>query len=87
MISKLRKRFTLWYVKRGYTFGYKPVPMFTDADHIFATPAELPDTYFICPFWVKPFLVLFSPSIYFMETMGKLLAEAFRQGVEQGSRR
>ena len=41
----IRKRFTIWYVQRGYTF-------------------ECTDSAFECPFWVKPLLIFFSPSVY-----------------------
>lgn len=41
----IRKRFTIWYVQQGYTFGCT-------------------DSVFECPFWVKPLLIFFSPSVY-----------------------
>ena len=41
----IKKRFTIWYVRRGYTFGCT-------------------DSVFECPFWVKPLLIFFSPSVY-----------------------
>ena len=41
----IKKRFTIWYVRRGYTF-------------------DCTDSVFDCPFWVKPLLIFFSPSVY-----------------------
>ena len=40
----IKKRFTMWYIRRGYIFN--------------------PETGFECPFWVKPLLIFFSPSVY-----------------------
>lgn len=40
----IKKRFTMWYIRRGYIFD--------------------PETGFECPFWVKPLLIFFSPSVY-----------------------
>ena len=48
----MRKRFTKWYFKRGYRFGYK-------VDNGVAV--------WDCPWWVKPLLIFFSPSVYFYE--------------------
>ena len=47
----IRKRFTIWYVQRGYTFDPRPNKGCTDS-------------VFECPFWVKPLLIFFSPSVY-----------------------
>lgn len=43
----IRKIFTKWYVKQGYTFW-----------------SDLFGEHWVCPFWIKPFLVFFSPSVY-----------------------
>lgn len=49
---KLKTRFTRWYVRRGYEFGY----------------TNYFEAYYICPVWVKPLLpFLFSPSVYLVE--------------------
>lgn len=54
-MNKLRRKFTEWYVQRGYTFIYiRKGDCLMDLDGIW-----------VCPFWVKPLLVLFSPSVYF----------------------
>ena len=49
-MQKLRKRFTLWYIRRGYTFR-----------------TEEGEGVWDCPWWVRPMLFLFSPSVYFVE--------------------
>lgn len=55
MLTKLKCRFTEWYVQRGYTFIYvRKSDCLMDLE-----------TIWVCPFWVKPFLCLFSPSVYF----------------------
>lgn len=51
-MEHIRKIFTKWYVKKGYTFGYK-----VENNMSFGT-------YFDCPIWVRPLLFLFSPSLY-----------------------
>ena len=52
----IKKRFTCWYVRQGYKFGYRDITI----------------PYFICPIWVRPLLpFLFSPSIYCMESNNK----------------
>ena len=47
----IKKRFTIWYAQRGYTFDPRP-----DEEHTGSA--------FECPFWVKPLLIFFSPSVY-----------------------
>lgn len=50
---KLKTKFTKWYVRKGYVFGYDGnIP---------------PKAYWSCPWYVKPLLFLFSPSIYDVE--------------------
>ena len=46
----IKKRFTKWYVNNGYKFGY-------DSSSV---------AVWRCPWWVKPLLIFFSPSVYFM---------------------
>lgn len=48
---ELSATFTRWYVKQGYTFGY-------DSNY---------NAYYVCPWYVRPLLTLFSPSVYYME--------------------
>ena len=51
-MENLKKRFTRWYVRRGYRYGH--------TDYF--------EVYYICPVWVKPLLYfLFSPSVYIVE--------------------
>ena len=61
----LRRRFTYWYIKRGYIFGYD--------DHM--------NTIWKCPWWVKPLLIFFSPSVYFRRKYGELFCESFEKGL------
>ena len=56
----IKKRFTKWYVKNGYKFGY-------DSSHV---------AVWHCPWWVKPLLIFFSPSVYFM-ICGKMFTDGF----------
>lgn len=63
-MTNLRKRFTLWYIRRGYTFR-----------------TEEGDGVWDCPWWVRPMLFLFSPSVYFKECD---LVRKFVQGITSG---
>lgn len=81
VLKRIRERFTMWYVKKGYKFGYRPCKVY--ADGILTTPLEIPETYFICPWYVKPLLIFFSPSVYMKDAMGKAIVEAFRKGLEE----
>ena len=72
----------MWYIKRGYTFGYdfSDIPVYhCDAIKI---PGGIPKAIYNCPWWVKPLLIFFSPSVYYMRTYGKLLAEGFAEGLK-----
>ena len=68
-MNKLKKRFTKWYVNKGYLFGYD----FT------VNPTE---SSFACPIWVRPFLIFFSPSVYLNETYGKIVRDGIREGIK-----
>ena len=70
-MNKLKERFTKWYVNKGYLFGYD----FTD------NPTE---SSFVCPIWVRPFLIFFSPSVYLNETYGKIVRDGMREGIKAG---
>lgn len=70
-MNKLKARFTKWYVNKGYLFGYD----FTD------NPTE---SSFVCPIWVRPFLIFFSPSVYLNETYGKIVRDGMREGIKAG---
>lgn len=78
MNTNFKEKFTKWYVKRGYTFGYGPTPVYDDG--VFRIPTGMPEPYWDCPWWVKPLLIFFSPSVYMTEAWAKLWAE----GVEDG---
>lgn len=73
----INKRFTRWYIKKGYTFGYKFVE---------TGKYELGmESYFKCPIWVRPLCIFFSPSIYVHYVSIKLLKERLYQelGINQ----
>ena len=70
-MNKLKEHFTKWYVNKGYLFGYD----FTD------NPTE---SSFICPIWVRPFLIFFSPSVYLNETYDKIFLDGLREGFKAG---
>ena len=70
-MNKLKARFTKWYVNKGYLFGYD----FTD------NPTE---SSFVCPIWVRPLLIFFSPSVYLNETYGKIVRDGIRDGIKAG---
>ena len=70
-MNKLKKRFTKWYVNKGYLFGYD----FTD------NPTE---SSFVCPILVRPFLIFFSPSVHLNETYGKIVRDGIREGIKAG---
>lgn len=66
----MRKKFTEWYVRRGYTFVYSN------------PPSGVTNVCFDCPLWVKPLLFLFSPSVYMRyEESGKNLLNGFLDGL------
>ena len=62
----IEKRFTKWYVKKGYKFGY-------DSSCV---------AVWHCPWWVKPLLIFFSPSVYFVQAYGKLIVDGFMEGLK-----
>lgn len=81
---KIRKKFTKWYVKKGYKFGYDftDVPVYDNG--FMKTPAGMPKAVWHCPWWVKPFLFLFSPSTYVMQTTAKQISDGFMAGFMNG---
>ena len=58
----MRRRFTQWYVNRGYTVRFE-----------YGRPV------YKCPWWVRPFTFLVSPSAYYVLTLGKALAEGINR--------
>ena len=80
----IKKRFTKWYVKKGYKFGYDftDVPVYDDG--FMKTPAGVPKAVWHCPWFVKPFLFLFSPSVYAIYDWGKQISDGFMAGLKVG---
>lgn len=82
--TSFRRKFTLWYIHRGYTFRYDFSNTKVYGEYPFYIPEEIPKSVFNCPWWVKPFLIFFSPSIYTSETVGKQIIEGFIKGIKEG---
>lgn len=75
-MQELKKRFTIWYIKKGYTFDY--VLHRIDFNEPFY---QKPIAIFDCPWYVKPLLCFFSPSVYFIEKHGKAIVRWFEKGI------
>ena len=73
----LKRRFTLWYIRRGYTFGYDYTNLSPDYDCVI-----IPKAVWECPWWVKPLLIFFSPSIYSHEVWFKNFRLGLREGLK-----
>ena len=70
----LRKKFTLWYIRKGYKFGY-------DNDIV------CPKAIWTCPWYIKPLLFLFSPSVYVkMSNTGKSIVDGFLAGFSRNGK-
>lgn len=73
MLDKLRDkysaRFTKWYVRKGYAFGYD----------------DCYNGIWNCPWYIKPLLFLFSPSVYSLEAWGNPICTGFIDGFTQAS--
>lgn len=83
-VTKIKRLFTKWYVKRGYTFRYDftGIPVIFDGVH--TLPLGQPKAVFNCPVLVKPLLIFFSPSVYVGEAWGRELIEGFEKGIKEG---
>ena len=88
MINWLRRKlggpFTRWYVKRGYTFDYEFEAGAVHTDGTFSTPLKLPKPVWNCPWWVRPLLIFFSPSVYSLDKYTKRFVEYFNAGLLHG---
>lgn len=67
----INRKFTYWYIKKGYIFSYT---------------SETLEPHWECPWWVRPLLIFFSPSIYFMRKYGELFCESFRKGLREATK-
>lgn len=85
-MEALRRKFTKWYVRKGYRFGY----VFSRYEKINSNepfklpPCGVPKAYWECPVWVKPFLIWFSPSIYMAEYAGAEFLKGLKEGLKEG---
>ena len=70
-MGRLKKLFTKWYIKKGYTYGLS---------YTSNTRKDITDIYIVryynCPLWCKLLLFLFSPSVYSAE-IGMCIIDAF----------
>ena len=82
----IKRRFTKWYVKKGYKFGYDfhNCEMIGGDDVFPPMPVTQPKAVWLCPWWVKPLLIFFSPSVYTMETLRRQFYDGFMEGVKKG---
>ena len=85
-MNKLRHRFTKWYIRKGYTFGYDFTDVPVVGDEYIKSPCGIPKSIWRCPFWVRPLLVLFSPSIYAAEAWGKGIVEGLIKGMSEAGK-
>lgn len=85
-MRKLREKFTKWYFRKGYTFGYDFNGIETiGGDDVFpAMPKSMPRAIWNCPWYIKPFLFLFSPSVYQMEWSNEYIVKGFMEGLTKG---
>lgn len=67
--TNLKRKFTYWYIKKGYTFEYKDY-----------------EAVFNCPWYVRPLLIFFSPSIYAMRKCGDIFCESFRKSLQEATK-
>lgn len=75
-MQDLKERFTIWYINRGYLFGYALHHIDFD-EPIYPEPMAI----FDCPWYVKPLLCFFSPSVYFREKHGKAIIRWLEEGM------
>lgn len=83
----IKERFTKWYIRKGYRFYYKVNPiksLYTDDDIKFFD-SDL-EAKFLCPWYIRPLLIFFSPSVYMYHEYGKVIAENFMKGMEEAKR-
>ena len=66
MMRKWREKFTKWYVFKGYTFDYD--------ENLCAV--------WTCPWYIKPLLFLFSPSVYYIEITTNYICKGFMDGLQ-----
>jgi hypothetical protein len=69
-MTKFKRRFTRWYVRKGYGFSCDPFTQKSD---------------FYCPWYIRPLLIFFSPSTYHYEVDCKPFAEGIIAGLRRGA--
>ena len=82
-MRNLKTKFTKWYFNKGYIFGYDyRIVTMSYGDDIFPPiPLKMPKCIFVCPWYIKPLLFLFSPSVYCAEFANKYICDAFIEGM------
>lgn len=85
-MQRLKEKFTKWYIRKGYRFYYErcTLDISKERPHIVVTGLPVGDAKasFICPWWVRPLLIFFSPSVYYVEYYGKQIMQAFIDGLK-----
>ena len=85
-MNKLKHRFTQWYIRKGYTFGYDYTGVPAIDDEYIKHPSKIPKAIWRCPFLVRPLLAMFSPSIYAAEAWGKVIVEGLIKGMSDAGK-
>lgn len=74
-MKDIKRRFTEWYIRKGYRFYYKV-----------RFNGDIPEARWISPWYIKPLLILFSPTVYFYKMYGNMIVENFMKGMEEARR-
>lgn len=83
----IKKRFTKWYIRKGYRFYYRLDPAkFLYTNDVFKFIDSVSEAKFLCPWYIRPLLIFFSPSVYMYEEYGKQIAKSFMKGMEEYER-
>lgn len=83
----VKERFTKWYIRNGYRFYYRFDPAKTlYTNDVFKFTDSVPEARFLCPWYIRPLLIFFSPSVYMYEEYGKQIAKSFMKGMEEAER-
>lgn len=84
----IKSRFTKWYIKKGYRFTYAYAGCdFTTEELSMKFLENNPNPLkgvFSCPWWVRPLLCFFSPSVYGTQMLYKQIQEALKKGFIEG---
>lgn len=71
-MNDVKKRFTKWYIRKGYRFYYKV-----------RFNGDTPKAKWLCAWYIRPLLIFFSPSVYFYDVYSKVIAERILKELEE----